>query len=167
MAETIFSSALVKEAILPFLLVFVLIFAILEKTKILGEGKKQINAIISLVIALILIVFPYPRDIIVNLMPVLAVVAVVLFVFMLLYGFVGMTGKEFTMPKGLKITFGILIAIVLIVAILIITGYWENFSGWFSGESGGKVWQNIIIILIIGGVIALVLSTGGGSKDKG
>ena len=32
----------------PFLLVFFIVFAILEKTKLLGEGKKQVNALVAL-----------------------------------------------------------------------------------------------------------------------
>ena len=67
--------------ILPFLLVFVIIFAILQKSKILGAGKAQIDALVSLVIAIVLIVFPTPRDIIVNLVPWLAVGVVVILVF--------------------------------------------------------------------------------------
>ena len=54
---TILSSQLFVEVILPFLLVFAVVFAILQKTKILGEGKKQIDAIVSLVIGLIVIAF--------------------------------------------------------------------------------------------------------------
>ena len=48
MVQTILSSPLVVEVLLPFLLVFTLVFAVLDRTKLLGEGKRQINAIISL-----------------------------------------------------------------------------------------------------------------------
>lgn len=88
MAETIFNSSLFSEIILPFLLMFVLVFAILDKTKILGEGKRQINAIISLVIALIFISFARAVGIVTSLMPFLAVVLVIILVFYLLFGFV-------------------------------------------------------------------------------
>ncbi len=88
MVEPIFISSYFLDYILPFVLVFTLIFAILEKTKLLGEDKKQINSLVGLVVGLILIAFPYARDIVVLLMPFLAVSAVILLVFMLLYGFI-------------------------------------------------------------------------------
>ncbi len=40
----------VFDFLLPFLLIFSIIFAILEKTKILGEDKSNINIIVSTVI---------------------------------------------------------------------------------------------------------------------
>lgn len=39
-AGTILQSDFVTQLILPFLLVFTLVFAILEKTKLLGDEKK-------------------------------------------------------------------------------------------------------------------------------
>ena len=46
--------------VLPFLLVFTIVFAILEKTKIFGatkdgESKKNINAVVALVLGLLMI----------------------------------------------------------------------------------------------------------------
>ncbi len=45
----------VFEFLLPFLLIFTLAFAILEKTKILGEDKKNINAVIALIMGLLMV----------------------------------------------------------------------------------------------------------------
>lgn len=44
------------DVILPFLLVFVIIFATLEKTKVLGKDKTNINTVVALIIGLVLIV---------------------------------------------------------------------------------------------------------------
>src|SRR3989344_1351569 len=43
------------DVLLPFLLVFTIVFAILEKTNILGEDKKNFNVIIALVIGALLV----------------------------------------------------------------------------------------------------------------
>jgi len=59
MVEIVFISPLFLNYILPFVLVWTLIFAILEKTNLLGEGRRQINAIIGLVVGLILIAFHF------------------------------------------------------------------------------------------------------------
>ncbi len=159
MAETILSSSLFTHAILPFLLVFTLIFAILQRSKILGEGKKQIDAIVALVIALLLIAFPLPRSIIVFLMPFLAVMAVIILVFMLLWGFVASGKDGLVMNKGLKITFGIIIGIALAIAILFAAGVWDAVYGFFTGsEWSQSILINILFIAIIIGAMVAVLA---------
>jgi len=105
----IFTNPIFSEMILPFLLVFVLVFAILQKSKILGEDKAQVDALISLVIGLILITVPFARDVVVNLMPWLAIGLAVMLVFMLLYGFVA--GESASGQKWQKIVFGIIIGV--------------------------------------------------------
>jgi hypothetical protein len=102
--------------LLPFLLVFVVVFAILQKSKILGEGKAQIDAIVALVIGLLLIGLPQPRNIIVGIMPWMAVGVAVILVFLILYGFVA--GDLSQAKPWMKITFGILAGIFTIVIVL-------------------------------------------------
>jgi hypothetical protein len=46
----------VFDVILPFILVFTLVFAVLQKTKILGEKSKNFNTIIALVLGLSVVV---------------------------------------------------------------------------------------------------------------
>jgi len=50
-----------RDVMLPFLMVFVIFFAILAKTRILGEDKKKWNLVVALVIAL-LVVIPHVMD---------------------------------------------------------------------------------------------------------
>ena len=57
MAETILSSPIISEAVLPFILIFTVVFAILQKSSILGKDKKQIDAMVALVFGLITITF--------------------------------------------------------------------------------------------------------------
>ncbi len=162
MVDSVFAEPIFMEYVLPFLLVFTLVFAVLDKTKLLGEGKKQINAIISLVIGIILIRFPYPRDIIVKIIPFLAVVLVILFVFMLLYGFLAGKKEGDVLHKGVKIALGIILGLAVIVAILILTGTWDVVYGAvIKGKYAGKIWLNVLLIALIGGALAIVLSTGG------
>lgn len=161
MAETIFSYWIFRDLILPFLLVFTLVFAVLEKSKILGEGKKQINAIISLVIGIIFVSYSYATGIIVKLMPFLAVCLVILFVFMLLWGFISEKKEGAVLNKGLKITLGIIFGIALIIAILVVTGAWDPIYAFVStGQYSGTIWMNLLFLAIIGGAIAIVVSSG-------
>lgn len=162
MVEPILISPFFVSYVLPFVLVFTLVFALLQKTQILGEGKKQINAIIGLIIGLILIAFPVARNIVVQLMPFLAVSAVILFVFMLIYGFI-MGKKEDVLHKGTKIVLGIIFALAFITVLLYVSGWWDSiYDFMFNQETGSQIWINLLLIAImIGAVVAVVVG-----KDK-
>ena len=88
--EPFFISAFFKSFVLLFVLVFALTFAVLQKTNILGTDKKQVNALIALVVGMMLIAFPGPRDAILTMIPLMEVALVAILVFMMIYGFVMM-----------------------------------------------------------------------------
>jgi len=163
MADPIFLSPIFLDYILPFVLVFTLVFAVLQKTQLLGEGKKQVDAIMGVVVGLILIAFPFARNIVVQLMPFLAVSVVILLVFMLLYGFIVGKKEGDVLHKGLKITFGIILGLALIVVILYAAGVWGFvYNFLFEQEAGAQVWINVLIILVLVGAVVAVLK---GKKD--
>jgi len=159
---TILSSGIVVNTILPFLLVFALVFAILEKTKILGDGKKQVDAIVALVIGLLVVSFANYTHIIVSLSVFLAVVLVVILVFMLLFGAFFEPGK-FEVGKGIKITAGILALIAVVIAVLYYTGAWDYIKDNWVGSGTGVVANTIFVVLVIA-AIAIVLATSGKEK---
>lgn len=149
----IFEHPFFTEMLLPFLLVFVVVFAILQKSKILGEGKAQIDAIVSLVIGLILIGVPQPRNILVGILPWMAVGVAVILVFLILYGFVA--GDLSNSPKWMKITFGILAGIFTLGVVLYISGVWEIIWDSFSGEN--EFLLNVVMILLVLGAMAVAI----------
>jgi hypothetical protein len=151
-------SSLLQNIILPFLLVFVIVFAILQKSKILGGDKGAMDAIIALVIALIFIGFPGPRDIVVSLLPWMVVALSIILVFFILYGFVAGDMKEWHI--WVKIVFGILIGIFVIGLVLWATGSWATVKDFFSGD----IWNTVIVLLIIAGAMVLAIAT---SKKRG
>ncbi len=167
MAPTILSHPLFVETILPFLLVFTLVFAVLQKTEILGKGKRQIDAIVAAVMGLIVISFGYATGIIVSLIPFLAVGTVVILIFLLLYGMV-FEGK-FEVHKGIKVTVGILAAIGVIIATMIATGAWDYVSDVLNaGTDSSVIITNLVFIAIFIAVI-IVVAVGAGkgkSEDK-
>ena len=159
--ETLFASDIFTKGILPFLLVFTLIFAILDRSKILGDGKRQINAIIALVVALLLIAFAYPTGVITKLTVYAAVAAVVIFVFLLLYGFVASDNKEgLKLPAGIKIAGGIIVLVGLVIAVAWATGALSYLTGVFSGSNSSAIWANVLLIAVIIGMVVMVVSTG-------
>lgn len=164
--DTIFQNWIFKDYILPFLLVFVLVFAVLEKTKLLGEGKKQLDAIIAFVIGLIVVGVLYPKEIMSNMVLFLSVALVVVFVFLLLYGFVTGNKDGFELGRGLKIALGIIIGIAVILAVIWATGINTNiFDILFKQTWSEEFWTNFAFVLIFVVVVAWVYKSAGG-KEK-
>lgn len=165
MAPTILSSPFFTELLLPFLLVFVVVFAILQKTQILGAGKKQIDAMVALVIGLLLVSFGYAVNIITSLIPFLAIAVVAILVFMIIYG-MSFTSGTFKMHKGVMIAIGILAAIGVIVTLLIATGSWDYvMEQWVNaGDNMDLITNAIFIILVI--IVFFVALKGGSDKPQ-
>ena len=163
----IFTNSFFTEMLLPFLLVFVVVFAILQKSKILGDGKSQIDAIVAMVIGLILIGVPQPRNIIVGIMPWMAVGVAVILIFLILYGFIGgdLSGKE--TPLWVKVSFGILAGLFTLAVVLYVSGLGIVIFNWISGSNGSGVWSNVIMIVLVLGAMAVAIfgSKGGNGND--
>ena len=147
-----------QEIILPFLLIFVLIFAILQKSKLLGDDKTQIDALIGFLIAAILIGFSQAVTYIAKFTVFLSVGLVILFVFLLLYGFAWGTdnGDPLKQSETLKKWIGGIVFVAVIIGALIITETWDKVWNFFT--SGGMGQNVLFIILIIAAVVAVVFS---------
>lgn len=154
------------DFVYPFLLIFFIIFAVLEKTKIFGEDKKQLNALISFVIGLIFVAAVSPKLIVGNLVLFLAVAIVIVFVVLLIWGFI--TGEEAKFSSGpLKIIAGFVVVIGVIIAIFLITGIWDQVTDTLFRSSWSEdVWSNVIFIVIVAIALAAIL-LGGGKKAVG
>jgi len=157
-------------SVLPFLLVFVLIFAILQKSKVLGDGNARIDALVSLAIALILILTPYARDVVVNLVPWIAVGAAALLVFFVLYGFVAGDlsgdGSSDGIPGGLKVALGILIGIFAIVGVIFAAGFDDEIWGGISGGISSEFWTGLVMAVIVVGAFFIAVYSGKGGKSS-
>ena len=145
------------DVILPFVLVFTVIFAILQKAKIFGERK--FNIIIALVLGL-LFVIPHvtgqyykigfdPVEVINKAMP---SVAVLLIAFLLLLILVGLFGVS---------TGGGIATIAVVVSLVAVTAIFSNAVGLW-GANGLPIYlrflddpdiQALIIIILVFGLI--------------
>jgi len=162
----IFESPFFTEMLLPFLLVFVVVFAILQKSKILGDGRAQIDAMVALVVGLILIGVPGPRDILVGILPWMAVGVAVILVFLILYGFVAGDLSGSNVKPWMKIVFGILAGLFTLGVVLYISGLGEIIFDWLSGGETSEVWMNVLMIALVAGAMAVAIWGGkkGGNK---
>ena len=158
---TILTSPFFVNYILPFVLVFTVIFALLQKSGILGEGKRQIDALVSLVIALIVISFANATGIILSLIPFLAVSVVIILVFLILYSMVFQGEDKFQLSKPLKIGLGLVVGVAVVVAVLIATGAWDYilYEWLYAGDSSAIV-TNAVFLIIVAAVIATMLWPG-------
>jgi hypothetical protein len=134
------------SVLLPFLLIFVLVFGILEKTKLFNGKNKSINPLIGFVVSLMAIQFEFVSEFFSVIFPKLGVALAVILVLLILLGIF--------MPKESWVTYSLIaISAIILVIVLIQTagdlgwsaGYWwyENWSIFAGG----------IFILIIFGVI--------------
>jgi peptidoglycan/LPS O-acetylase OafA/YrhL len=159
MADFFLSNPIFTEIILPFLLVFVLTFAVLQKSKLLGEGKQQIDAILGFVVAAMFVTFANVTHLITQMTVYFATGLVVLFIFMMLYGFImGDTkGDPIGERKWLKLILGLAVLVITIGGLLYLSGLWEKFV------TNELLMNGIFIAVIVGAVVAVIK---GGSSGK-
>ena len=79
---------------LPFLLIFTLVFAVLQKTKILGTGSKNFNAIVAFIIGALAVRNQDIVFLIQRFLPNVSMFVVIALMFLLLVGIFG--GNEFS-----------------------------------------------------------------------
>ncbi|MDD5700272.1 MAG: hypothetical protein PHH00_03750 [Candidatus Nanoarchaeia archaeon] len=173
MAETpvFLQNTIFTRFLLPLVLVWFVVFAILEKTKLLGENK-QIHAIVSLVMGLIFVAaFNYSS--VVNNIVLFAVIAViVVFVGLLIWTFMSGEGGFGLGGEGGNKTLRIVLLIGLFIAVAV--GVIWAFgiplstvgSSLFSQAWSQPFWTNLVFIILIGVALALVLRGATGGKGK-
>lgn len=169
------------DVVLPFLLFFTLIFAILQRIKLFGDDKKSINIVVALIMAILSVVphvtgnYPTGYDpvaIVNSLLPSVSVLAVVIILILFLWG---MFGGEWA---GGNVPTIIIVIIIAIMAYLFgaTVGWWappdQTFGGWW-----GTSLSTIIIVVLVFGLIFWFITSGdkksagegllGGFKDLG
>lgn len=122
------------DIILPFLLIFTLVFGVLEKTKVFGttdnKPKTNINAMISFVIALFFVATPRLVEAVQISLPQISVLLVVLMCLLMLIGFImsesdkGFNFEKHGFLKGFLI-FSLVVGVMLIF--LNAVGWWDEF----------------------------------------
>jgi hypothetical protein len=156
MVETILQHWIFTQFALPFLLMFFIVYAVLEKTKILGDNK-QTNSIVSFVIALIFVSAVFPKLVVANLILFLTVAIIVVFVGLLIWGFVS-GGEAKISGKKLPMVAGIIIAIAVVAAVLWATGIGFEFIEYiFVQEWSNAFWTNVLFVAVIAAALGLAL----------
>ena len=112
-----------------FLAVFIIMFALLAKTELLGEGK-WLNLFVSFVIASIFISAASVQQYVLTIVPWMAVLVISLFFILVLIGFIG---KSEWMHKGVGIT--VVIAAIVVFVVSGVKVFYTVLSPYFPGSA--------------------------------
>jgi len=156
--EIFFQNEIFTRFVLPFLLLFFITFAILEKTNLFGSDKRQLNALISFVIGMIFVAFTYPTVIATNMILFLTIAIIVSFVGLLLWGFVSGETPKIGGEKWIKWVVAIVIIVAVLGALIWAMGIQqETIDLLFSNDWSNTVWTNIAFVVVIVVALALVM----------
>lgn len=165
------------DIVLPFLLIFTLVFAILEKTRILGEEdgkpKKNLNAIIAFTIGLLVIATANIVSIINDALPKIILVLVISITFLILIGTFWASG-EFDFRKEHRgwYLFFVIALFLAVIAIFLQAikvegfGLLEIIFDYVVKNFGGPIVGALIILIIIIFAIWLVVHEKKEGKSK-
>jgi hypothetical protein len=162
--ETILQHWVLTRFAFPFLLLFFIVFALLQKTKVLG-GKKQIDAMTAFVIGLIFVSVAYPKMVVGNLILFLTVALVVLFVMLLLWGFLvgGESNMDIFKTNGAKWASFAVVLVAVVIATLWATGVeWAAWNFLFESSWSQTFWVNVIFIALVAVALSVAWKSGGG-----
>jgi hypothetical protein len=169
------------DVVLPFLLVFTIIFAILEKTKVLGteeiEGKKwtkkNLNAMTAFVIAFITVASSQLVEIITKVSSHVVLLLLLSVFFLLLVGSFFKEGEGVFLPKGWDTVFMVImflgIALIFLSAIETKDGTtWLRAGGeWLADNASSQAVASIILlVIIIGAIFFITIPRGSPAKSK-
>ncbi|MBI4448278.1 hypothetical protein HY643_04820 [Candidatus Woesearchaeota archaeon] len=155
------------DVILPFLLVFTIIFGILEKTRVFGseevDGKKyprkNINSMVAFVIAFFVIAAKEIVATIQTSLPQVALVLIIIVCFLMLAGSF-MADKEFSFEKrkGWVAVLTITVFLTVLTIFFNALGWMDTIYAWSKSETG-TLFPSLILLAIVIATIFYVVGT--------
>ncbi len=183
-AVTFFKEFGLFDVVLPFLLVFTIIFAILEKTRILGTEKdpkdkdisrKNLNGVVSFVIAMTVVATNKIVMAINTALPNVVFLVIVCVSFLILISVFFGTGelnfsendKTKTYAKIFMIVLLILIIVIFLNSLTLNSGEsWLEYGASYALDNiSGPVVTSLIFLVVALGAIFFVVSSKGGKKE--
>mgnify|MGYP006309900313 CR=1 FL=1 len=155
----------VFDVILPFILIFTIVYAILEKTEILGKDAftaRKYAVVVALVLAFAVVVphvtgmYYYGFDaveIINNALPQVGLLLVAIVMMLLTIGL--WTGKKPDGSKGVGVWFT-LVSGIIVLAIFVASIGWWNVPSWLWRLLNSDVIALVIAILVFGIIIKFI-----------
>lgn len=181
---TFFQALGVYDVILPFLLVFTIVFALLEKTRVFGVEKvgkevlprKNLNAMVAFVVAFLVVASSKLVETITKVSSQVIVLLLLVVFFLLLVG--TFFGKKELEEEGVKLEKGwrALFMVFMFIGILFIfldalklesgESWLEWFVAWISEAYTSTTAASIILLIIVIGVVAWITRKPKEEKSK-
>ena len=144
----VFNEIGIFSYVIPFLLIFAIVYAILDKTKILGEENKGILAIISVSVGLLSLQFDFVSNFFAVIFPRFGIGLSLFLVLIIMVGFFFPEKNDGT--KGSWIGMGIGVGVVIWAL-----SSWNEWTG--SGGFGGWFSENAWAFVVLGIIVAIVV----------
>jgi hypothetical protein len=157
----------VYDVVLPFILIFTIVYAVLEKTKMLGTEKlegveytrKNLNGMIALVLAFFVVASTQLVGIINEFIAHAVLLLVMAVLFMILVGSLHTGNKDFTLGKGWKMTFTIIMFVGIMLVFLNAIGWlpiiWEYLFFRFDSVAV----SSLVLVAVVVGFIVYITSS--------
>jgi|TARA_B100000315_G_scaffold183689_1_gene172618 hypothetical protein len=147
------------DFILPFLIIFAIVYGILSKVHIFGTNK-SIDAIIALSVGLMALQFGVVSVFFAELFPRFGIGLSIILVIMILLGLFKGENDDAKWFNYVMLAVGAIIVIVILIQSA------EGF-GFYSGYWWSENWPSLLAIVAVGaGIIAVVAGTGSSKKPE-
>ncbi len=162
----------VFDFFVPFILVFTIIYGVLEKTEVFGKKRHDINSMIALSMALMFAITGWAVRATQNFLPWVGLLAIVIISFLMLTAMFWPKLSDLQSNKAIKYGGVITVLIIFILVILYYTGLLNTLFSTAASASAETVTEAIAVIitlaLFIGGIAIVVFSkesSSGGTNE--
>jgi phosphoglycerol transferase MdoB-like AlkP superfamily enzyme len=158
----------VMDFLLPFILVFTIVYAVMQRTKILGDNK-NFNVIVALVLGLLFVVphftgtYPLgydPVEVLNSALPSISLVAVAAIMLLMLLGIFGKRFSQTFAPAIAILSIGF-VAYIFGASLNLWTGPYDAFSWWTPQTT-----ELLIIILVFGLIVWFITKEPGSGNAR-
>jgi len=144
--------------VLPFILIFAVVYAVLIKSRVLGDNN-AINMLVSLALSLLSLQFDVVPTFFANTIPKFGIALIILLIFLILAG-IGKEQDEENFFKGFIFYAGIALAVIVVIWAVTTQGYFGNYFSGFSyyGDWGYWIRENFWTVVFIVGIVAMLVA---------
>ena len=151
------------DYVLPFLLIFAIVFAVLSKAKIFGDNK-AISAIISLAVSLMSLQFRLVSTFFEQIFPQLGIGLVIILLAVIL---LKVFSKDVDSGTSKAVDWIIFIVAAIVFVVIVFNSLNISLFGFGGGFFYNVPWGSIIIgIVVIAAIVVIVKSTGNKQEGK-
>jgi len=158
----------VYDVVLPFLLIFTLVFAMLEKTMVLGKdnpARKNLSAMIAFVSAFLVVASAQLVAVINRTIATSMVILVMIILIMLIWGGFSKQG-EVELPRFYKAALMAITFIGIILIVLWNLGWLQFIYAYSAANLNGPVVGSIALLIIVLGFMFWIYSDSGSAAEK-